>query len=295
MTQAFDNRLVTLGILIDGENITYDQSFYILASGTKYTDGSLGECNIRIDNIAQQTRDLLITKSSPFNINQRTFPTITLDVGRQSYGTFRLFQGNGIASNPSQPPDISLTLRSLTGSMLLGNVIASTLPTTCPLQTIAQQVANDLSAANQAIGGPAIILDFQATNRNISNYSFSGPTVKQVAKLNQLGGIRAFVDNNKLRVLDSGQPNRGTANAPIQINARTGMVGVPEITELGVRVRCLIINQINVADQIQITSVRNPAANGNYTIYKLGFELASRDTPFYWIIEAQRFSLAATQ
>lgn len=50
----------------------------------------------------------------------------------------------------------------------------------------------------------------------------------------------------------------------------------------------LFDNQTVLGGGINITSKLNPAANGAYTVFKLGFELASRDTPFYYIAEGTR-------
>ena len=275
MTQAFDDRIVRLGIEVNGDVKTYDESFFIIAYGVKYATAIMGECQARIDNIDKTTRDYLLTQTSPFNLN-RTAKKLTLDVGRQSYGTFRMFEGNIIACNPSQPPDIGVGFKSLTLSFMLGNIIARTEPENTNMRTIAQHIATDLGVA----------LDFQATDKQINNYQFTGAALKQVQILCDAGNVDAFIDNDKLVVKDR---NAGRNGSAILISKATGMVGVPEVTEQGVRVRVLIRNEIRIGDSITIESDVNPAANGTFVIYKLIFEIASRDTPFYWIIEATKF------
>lgn len=143
------------------------------------------------------------------------------------------------------------------------------------LSSICQRVATMLGVS----------LEFKATDRNIGNYSFGGPLVKQVQKLNDMGGICAFVDNTKLVVLNS---NQARSEEPITVSAATGMIGVPQITELGVCVKTLINNEIKVGDSVKIESIINPAANGTFIVYKLGFEVASRDVPFYWLLELRK-------
>lgn len=280
MTQAFDDRLVTLSITLDGETITYDQSYTIEAFGTKFANAVLSQCQMRIYNISKTVRDRLITKTSPF-ILQRDQIIASLDVGRKSYGTFRLFQGNIIASSPSQPPDIGVTFTSQTLSFMLGNPISVMMPENATLKSIAQQVAKNLGVA----------LDFKATDKNVNNYSFMGAAIKQVQCLAEAGNVNAFIDNNTLHVRDVYKPS----DSPIEINKHTGMVGVPEITETGIRVKCLILNEIKTTDTIRITSDVNPAANGDFVIFKLNFELATRETPFYWIIEATKYRLGISQ
>lgn len=279
MTEAFDDRLVTLDVALDGQTISYNQDFYIYAAGTKYTNGNIGEAIIRIDNISKVTRDLLVTKTSQW-VTPRKYVNITLHAGRKSSGTFILFTGQGTASNPSQPPDISLTFKSLTQSFMLGNIGAFSAPPVSNLKTICTQIAKDLN----------VTLDFQAANnKNIENYSFNGPALKQVIKLNQMGGISAFIDNDKLVVLDSQTPRKSPR---VLINSATGMVGVPQITDIGVSVKMLINAEIKVGDPVTIKSEKNPAANGDYFIFKLAFEVASRDVPFYWIMDLRPAGLA---
>ena len=72
------------------------------------------------------------------------------------------------------------------------------------------------------------------------------------------------------------------------LSAETGMIGIPEFTERGIKVKFLIDNQTKLGSAIDIRSQQYPAANGIYVIYKLGFQIASRDTPFYYIAEAAR-------
>lgn len=281
MTAAFDDRLVSLVISTDdGTILTYDQSYYIIATGTKFTDGTLGECALRVDNISKKSRDYLVSKCSPWVV-PRSYVNLTLEVGRASRGTFRLFEGQATAGNPSQPPNIGLTFTSLTNSALLGNIGSLNTGPNSPLQSICQQIASQLP--NTVTGVPGIPLDYRATyNPTVNNYSFIGPLIRQVDKINDIGGVNAAIVNNVLVVVDAGT---GRGNVPIILNASTGMVGVPVTTELGVNVKALIGTEIRPFDLVTVQSSINPAANGTFVVYKLGYDIASRDTPFYWNIE----------
>ena len=72
------------------------------------------------------------------------------------------------------------------------------------------------------------------------------------------------------------------------MSAQTGMIGIPELTEVGIRVRALLSNTCKIGGQIKLDCKSNPFLNDTYLIYQMGFEIASRDTPFYTIIEAAR-------
>ena len=54
------------------------------------------------------------------------------------------------------------------------------------------------------------------------------------------------------------------------------------------KVKMLLDNQTRLGGGLRITSNIYPAVNGEYVIYKLGFQISSRDTPFYYIAEAAR-------
>lgn len=271
---AFDDRLVTLTISLNDQVIaTYDQNFYIIATGRSYTNGLGGELSLRIDNISKTVRDQLVTATSQFRNPKKTVATVSLSVGRESYGTFQIFIGVAIACNPTQPPDIGLTIRSLSSQQLWGIPNSFTAPSMASVQSICQQVAN----------AAGLTLDYQATtNPSIGNYRFTGAVGKQIQKLNALG-VSAYIpsNSNTLVVTDYLAPR----NLPtVQINSSTGLIGVPQVSEVGVTCRVLITNEIQLGAPIQLTSTLNPAANGMYILNNLGYEIASRDTPYYWLL-----------
>jgi hypothetical protein len=271
--QQLDPRIVQVSIEVNGQLKTY-QGLDMLITGTKFANANQNECEVKITNLDKQTRDYILTETSPFNLN-RTPKLLTVNAGRISYGTTRIFTGNIISAVPSQPPDIALTLKCLTSNYSKGNIVARNQISSSSLSRIAGQVASDLGVA----------LDFQAKDKQIANYQYSGPVLKQVDKLEELGNINAYIDNDVLYVKDK---NAALKNRIKIINIDTGMIGIPEITEQGIKVKFLLDNQTALGGALQVQSIMYPAVNGNYIIYKLGFEIASRDTPFYWIAEAKR-------
>lgn len=268
-----DPRIVTIGIEINGQIKTYE-GLYFTAIGTKYGNGNQNECEIKITNLNKETRDFILTETSPFNLN-RTPKRVIVSAGRKSYGASVIFVGDIASAQPSQPPDITITLKCLTLNFQKGNMISRSQPGTVALSQVAGQVANDLG----------IGLNFQATNKMLTNYNFSGAALKQVDKLGELGNIDAFVDDNTLILKDSQVP---LTNRLRVLNIDNGMVGIPEITELGVKVTFFLDNFTVLGGSLRIESRINPAVTGDYIIYKLSFNIASRDTPFYWIAETVR-------
>ena len=128
-------------------------------------------------------------------------------------------------------------------------------------------------------------MTFEATDKQIANYSFSGATLRQVNALAEAGGVDAYLDDETLVVKDRGKPLRNRVKI---IDNSTGMIGIPEATERGVSVRILFDLQTDLGGKIDLTSELNPALDGSYTIYKIDFDLASREAPWYLDIEASR-------
>lgn len=268
-----DPRVIRVGVEVGGNVQTYD-GLAVIASGVKYANANQNECEVKITNLAKATRDYLLTETSPFNSN-RVRKQLTLSVGRRSTGTSVLFVGDIVSVVGSQPPDVTVTIKCATGDYSKGDIVQRTQPGLCSLRRIAAQVAQDLG----------LRLDFQCDDRQIANYSFTGGALRQVDQLGAYGRVNAYVDDGELILKNYGQPLRGSTRV---LNLSTGMIGVPEFTERGVKVKMLYDNQTTLGSGLRIESQMNPAANGDYSIYKLGFEVASRDVPFYLLAEASR-------
>lgn len=268
-----DPRIVKIGIEVNGQLKMYED-LALVAVGTKYANANQNECEIKLTNLDKQTSDFILTETSPFNLN-RTPKRAVVDAGRESYGTTRIFSGNIIRSSISQPPDKTITLKCLTANFQKGNIIARNQAGSVALSQLAKQVAADVGMA----------LNFQAQDKQIANYTYSGAALNQVDKLNELGLISAYIDDDILIVKDLTKPLTNVARV---LNVESGMIGIPEITDQGIKVKFLLDNQTKVGGLLQVQSSVYPAVNGNYMVYKLNFEIASRDTPFYYIAEAKR-------
>ena len=278
MAQVLDPRIVVLNITVNGKTKIYtasgDSPMNITATGTKYANALQNEAQITISNLDKATQDYILSETTPFNLNT-TQKTVTLFAGRDSYGTAQIYSGNIVSSMVTQPPDIGISLKCLTGNFLKTRVITNNQPSQATLNQIGKKVSQDLDMA----------LQFEATDKNIGNYNFAGSSLKQVQLLNSLGGINAFVDDNTLIMKNALVPLSGTTRI---LNADSGLIGIPEFTEQGLKATFLLDNKTRIGGGLKIESQIYPAINGNYVIYKLGFNITSRETPFYYIAEAAR-------
>lgn len=270
---SLDPRILRIGVEVNGQLRTYD-NLWMTATGTKFANPLQNECEVRITNLSREVRDYLLTETSPFNQN-KTPKRIIIDAGRVSTGTFRLFEGDIVECQPTQAPDITLILKAKTGNFSKGKIVAKSQAAQTKLSRIAQEVAGDLNLS----------LQFEAQDKNIANYSFNGAALKQVDKLSEAGAVNAFVDDKVLVVKDYNVPLRNVSHV---LSAETGLVGLPELTEQGIKVKYMLEPKTRLGGLLTVRSVVNPAVSGEYVTYKLGFEVANRDTPFYWIVEAKR-------
>lgn len=273
-----DLRIIKISIEVGGEVRTYTSSgavgFNIKATGSKYANENQNEAEISISNLNNETQNYILTQTSPFNSN--TAPKrVVLEAGRQSYGTSVVFVGNIINSVISQPPDTTITLKCLTGNYLKGNILARAEEDGTPLSVISKNVANDLEKT----------LVFEAKEKKISNYTFTGGALNQVSVLANSGEIDAYIDDDLLIVKDQHIP---LANRITIVNIENGMVGIPEFTEQGIKITYLFDSQTVLGGTLRVSSKLNPAVDGDYVIYKLNFDLATREDPFYWTAEALR-------
>jgi len=189
MMSALDPRIVNVTIQVSGGTKTYSAPLMITATGTKYANALQNEAEIILTNLDRETQDYILTETSPYNRN-RTLKTVTLEAGRQSYGTAVVYRGNVVTSRITQPPDIGIVLKCLTGNFIKGNILARNQAGQVSLKQLSSQIAQDTGT----------LLNFQATDKNIGNYNFSGASPNQINILNSFGGINAFIDDDTLVV-----------------------------------------------------------------------------------------------
>lgn len=271
--QAFDDRIVRVSVEINGQLYVYEE-LQLRASGQKYGNSLQDECEVQISNMTRANRDFLLTEASPFNGN-KTPKRIIVEAGRKSTGVHKLFEGDITQVTPTQPPDISLTIKAKTSQFAKGSLVVNSKDGLTDLSVIAADVAKSMDLS----------LTFEATEKKIGSYSYSGPKLQQLEKLAEAGNVDAFIDGKILVVKDRNVPLQNVVH---ELSADSGMIGIPEITEQGVKVKYLLDPQSRTGGQLTVRSKLNPAASGNYTIFKLSFDVANRDTPFYNIAECKR-------
>jgi len=270
-----DERLLKITIDRSGEKHVFEK-LAMTAIGTKHTSTIQNYAEIRIANMDKDVRDQLLTQGTPYALKKPPVNSILIEAGRESTGLSTVYQGDITTVDLTEPPDIWLVMQAITGLRLQHQTTALSGDAFSPFSLIAQQIADEME----------LPLVFQAEEVNIANFSFSGSVQGLLNRLGTISiGVDAFVDNDVLVV----KPRDFTGTSPVTpVNINTGMISIPKFIDVGARCTVLVNKDIKLGDDIDLSSTQYPAVNGLYQVYKLGFNLANRDTPFYYDIEATR-------
>ena len=267
MTSIPDLRRIRFGIEISGR-INWYEGLRVRAGGTKFANAQQNECTLTVTGLSMTTRDHLLTDTSPFNSN-RTPKRLIIDVGRVSTALFRIFIGDIVSAEPSSPPDVDVIIKAKTQAAQSGNVVSIASGPLSKLSAISQRVADEIGLG----------LDFQAIDKNVSNFSYTGAALKMVSLLQDSGGVRAFIDDEILIVKNYGQALSGRIRI---LSVDTGMVGIPKATEKGLDVTFLIDSESLLGGMLRLDSRMNKSLNGDYVIDQLKFDVASHEDPFFY-------------
>ena len=275
---ALDERLLRVTITIHGEETVFER-LDIHAIGTKHTSDLQNTLEVRIANVSRDLRHVLLTEGTPFTQIDIPDASILIEAGRESIGYTRIYTGDITTVQVTQPPDIELVIRALTGQHIKGNIVALNQGPVVAFETL----VNDAAAV---MGIPP---EFKAQEKQVANFSFSGASEKLVKKLMDIDqNVNVFIDDGVLVAQTKFDPENKPAT---QVNLDTGLVGIPEFIDFGVRCTVLIESEtqsIKLGDDIELVSEQYPDTDGRYSIYRLSFDLANRDTQFYYTIEAAR-------
>ncbi|HEK1906989.1 baseplate hub protein [Proteus mirabilis] len=268
-----DLRRIRLGIEV-GERLQWYEGLRISASGTKYANPLQNECNVTISGLNAQTRDYLLTETSPYNNNKQT-RRLYLEAGRVNTGLLSLFIGDIVSAEIDSPPDVTLTLSAKTSHQSAGKIISSSGGTMRRLSEIALAIADDCG----------VKLDFQATDKNIANWYYCGSALHQIERLQEAGDVKAFIDDDTLFVKDDDKALKSRLRI---LNMNSGMIGIPKATESGLTVSYLIDSTSELGGMLRLESKLNPSLNGDYIIEQLAFSVASHEADFNYTAICKR-------
>lgn len=259
-----DGRLIRIGIQVGGQMVYYTNAdgMAMSASGAKYADPTKNKCAVQIANCRREVRDAIL---------QRGQNALSVDVGRESGGLWQVFIGDITYVECSPPPDITLKITAATGADTEYKIVSRSFGGATMLSAIATGVAQDLEKN----------LKFEAKDRQLYNYYFNGPANTQLYRLEE-AGVTVHVDDRDMLVQDKDKPIAGRIKI---LDKTSGMIGVPTVTDEGVKVRYLIDSPSVIGGLLRVDSEVNKAVNGDYIIDVLSFSASSHSDDFYYEAE----------
>ena len=289
MTQtAFDPRILTAEIVLQDNSKIYAGPLYIKATGSKTIISQQNTCTVTIGNMQKSERDYIMSNCNQNLQAQYKIRRIKIMAGRESVQSWQVFEGDIINASLTQPPDIMLNLRCATNARDRTQWATWSNLTNVTLGNLAQQVAT--------LMGLTLQLDASVNaNYVIPRFTFNGPAAALIIRLSELGGpaatdgtnggVRVWVDDTVLHVANW---KTGLSNTKVNVSAATGMVGIPEYTEYGIKVKTLADRNIVLGGGMTLNSVMVPAMNADYVITRLDYDLSTRSQEFYYDVWANR-------
>lgn len=247
--------------------------------------GSEGE--ISIANLSREDVEYLTTYTSPY-VDQSKKKRINIFAGYESTGVGMIFSGDIYSALPEGLPDTWLKIKAKTNYYEQQNII-----------TYSQEPATTKDLATNIAGQLGYELSWQSKSQKVIDaFNFNGAKAKLLNKLNQLDNFRAFIDNNILYVIDkdeeppqaneepktySGQSGsaRKEAGSIKVINGDTGLIGLPQPDEYGVKIKVLLDPSVALGDWFKLESKRLSIVNGFYQVYEMTYDFATREPQYY--------------
>ena len=236
---------------------------------------------IAIANLSREDVEYLTTYTSPY-IDQSKKKRINVFAGYESTGVGMIFSGDIYSALPEGLPDTWLNIEAKTEYFNQQNIITMS-QAKMNTKSIATIVANQLNLA---------LVWRSKSQKFIDAFNFTGAKTKLLSRLNQLDNFTAFVDNGSLLVIDNNEQPPETSTTKKEgyiklINGDSGLIGLPQPDEHGVKIKVLLDPAVNLGDWFKLESQRLPIVNGYYQVYEMTYDFATREPQYYLEIYGQ--------
>lgn len=238
-----------------------------------------------------------------YNLNDKDlqYLTTTVDTQTQKQNLFQLYagyegdvkliySGQIMQAVPDSYPDVILSIRGISGAKWWGHNIQ--------LQSSKLTVMGLIERAAQAMGY-TINIDQRLRRNNVllntvvDEFSFSGSPMRllEIAQ-EKMGGITTDKDTVFISVVNDQinvwSPATQETDSILLINAQSGMIGLPQPTPGGCKVKILLNNSIKTGDIVQVQSTRVTPVNGIYYVISITHEGELRGNNWYTTLECAR-------
>lgn len=229
---------------------------------------SQAEATLSIANLDSTTVEYITTYTTPY-FKPKTKKKISVFAGYERTGWGRIFTGEIESAIPTGAPDLWVNIKAKSLSHMNRTPITYGV-SNITSKELAQSISNQLGLS----------FEWQATSqKKISAFDFTGSKAGLLKEFNRLEDVTMFEDNGVIKVVD--KVAKPPENNIRLISQDTGMIGEPEPTEYGIKVKYLLDPSSNCGDWIETKSIKLPGTDGKYQIYALDFDFANREQQFY--------------
>lgn len=234
------------------------------------------DAKISIANLSREDVEYLTTYTSPY-VDQSKKKRINIFAGYESTGVGMIFSGDIYSALPEGLPDTWLNIEAKTEYFNQQNIITLS-QGTMPVKSLASIIANQLDCA---------LVWRSNSEKTIDSFNFAGAKAKLINRLNQVDNFYAYIDNGVLYCIDKNEqpPEQNSAvktKGTIKlINGDSGLIGLPQPDEYGVKIKILLDPAVNLGDWFKLESKRLPIVNGYYQVYEMTYDFATREPQYY--------------
>jgi hypothetical protein len=249
----------------------------VSATITKAGGVSLSQCVMRIHGLPLDVMNKLSILGKA--LLQARDNVVTLSAGDDTNGSSVAFQGNIFEAwiDGRSAPDLAMTITASSGYVA---AVAPAVPTsfkgTVDAATVAAGIAQQAGYAFENSG----------VNVQFADPYFHGDLFQQLVDLKNAADCHVIVDGEKNGGTIAIWPKGGTRGGLIPlISPETGLVGYPELAEVGISVQTLYNPSLVVGGQFELRSSFD-RANGKWQVYQVAHDLESETTGGKWFTTA---------
>lgn len=254
---------------IDGLNVRFSVRQMCYAFGS--------QAQISIFNLSMQDVNYLTLFSPFFSSKKRN--KVKISAGYDN-NIVPIFEGDVWQALPTKHgADIVLNIKAVKGLFGGRQIVSKVIKNKAkriPVREVCKQTASWLK----------LPLNYLATsNKVLDTFVMTGNVTEAIKKINSIGDVVAFEEDNQLKVIDVKNP-KGTGTRVI--SEETGMIGIPAIDHFGATIKIFMDNTVKLGDKIQLKSKLIPSANGDYYVYCITHDGALREQQFYSTLKCRR-------
>lgn len=272
-------------------NISFDVTYLgntLIPKDARFTIDNLSESDIKY-----------ITRNTDFYLNRLTTDEALKDGSKSAHIEFycgyegnvrKIFDGNVQKATPTGQPDTTVEITAWTTLDLMGRSIQVSMNKVSfynLIDTAVDMCGFELSMSEE-------LKNSTPMQQTIDNFSFTGSLLDFLFK-----AINAITGNNMIKdqiiftifckVVYVGWLDKTNTTSGIKlINSQTGLVGIPEPTEIGIDLRTLIDVSIMPQNTIRLESKILSIYNGLYNVINTRYHGSTRENDYYMDLHCSR-------